>query len=390
MVSWANLAANLQSISRLLGWRSGDAMVSWLPLYHDMGLITLLMGIANQGSLYLMRPDQFIRDPMRWIRAMSGRQHSVCPSFGIDYAARRLSPEDIEGVDLTSWKSLATGAECIDLTALHAFSRLVEPAGFNPTALIAAYGLAEATLLVTGTPFDQPISALRIDESSLRPGQQVAVLDCAQFTGQQLPGTGWIAGLGPAGSEVSVIDQNGALLPDGVLGEIAVSSPSVAMGYRGDKSGPGTSTRFSDAGVLHTGDAGFCYSGEVFVLGRMGSALKVRGKSVFMEDLETRLAAATGIPKCKFCAVAHSGVGRPGVALFAETLAGSWVGTARRLLRSDLGPDPTVQIVIGPRRFIRRTSSGKPCRQKMWALLIAGDLVEGTVIDDQPHLRGAG
>ena len=93
MVSWANLAANLRSISRLLGWRSGDAMVSWLPLYHDMGLITLLMGIANQGSLYLMRPDQFVRDPMRWIRAMSGRQHSVCSSFGIDYAARRLSPE---------------------------------------------------------------------------------------------------------------------------------------------------------------------------------------------------------------------------------------------------------------------------------------------------------
>ncbi|KRE25317.1 hypothetical protein ASG82_17180 [Mycobacterium sp. Soil538] len=381
MVSWVNLAANLQSISRLLGWQSGDAMASWLPLYHDMGLITLLMGIANQGSIYLMRPDQFIRDPMRWIRAMSGLQHSVCPSFGIDYAARRLSREDIEGVDLTSWKSLATGAERVDLTALHAFSRLVEPAGFTPTALIAAYGLAEATLLVTGTPFDEPISALRIDESSLRPGQQVAVLDCVQFTGQQLPGAGWIAGVGPAGTEVSVVDQNGARLPDGVLGEIAVSSPSVAMGYRGDKSGPGTSTRFADAGVLYTGDAGFCYGGEVFVLGRMGSTLKVRGRSVFMEDVETRLAAATGIPKGKFCAVAHSAVGLPGIALFVETSAGSWVDTARRLLRSELGPSPTVQIVIGPRRFIRRTSSGKPCREKMWALLMAGDLVEGTVID---------
>jgi len=113
----------------------------------------------------------------------------------------------------------------------------------------------------------------------------------------------------------------------------------------------------------------------------MGSALKIRGKSVFMEDLESRLAAATGIPKCKFCAVAHSGVGLPGVALFVEASAGSWVDTARRLLRSDLGPAPTIQIVIGPRRFIRRTSSGKPCRQKMWGLLVAGDLVEGTVID---------
>ena len=388
MVSWANLAENLQSITRKIGWRSGDVAVSWLPLYHDMGLISLLMGIANQGSFYLMRPDQFIRDPMRWIRTMSGLHHTVSPSFGLDYAARRLSPEDVAGVDLTSWRSLVTGAECVDLTALHAFSRLVEPAGFNPTALIAAYGLAEATLLVTGTPVDEPISAIRIDKSSLRLGQPVAVLDCAQFTGQQLPGTGWIAGLGPAGSEVSIIDQDGARLPDGTLGEIAVSSPSVAMGYRGDRSDPGTSTRFADAGVLHTGDAGFCYAGQVFVLGRMGSALKVRGKSVFMEDVETRLAAATGIPKGKFCAVAHSGVGLPGVALFVETSAGSWVGTARRLLRSELGPAPTVQIVIGPRRFIRRTSSGKPRRKKMWALLVAGDLVEGTVIDSQPHLRG--
>ena len=387
MVSWANLAANLQSITRMIGWRSGDALTSWLPLYHDMGLISLLMIIANQGSLYLMRPDQFIRDPMRWIRTMSGLQHAVSPSFGIDYAARRLSPEDIEGLDLTSLKSLTTGAECVDLTALHAFSRLLEPAGFNPTALIAAYGLAEATLLVTGTPVDEPISAIRIDKSSLRPGQQVAVLDCAQFTGQRLPGTGWIAGLGPAGSEVSIIDQHGARLPDGALGEIAVSSPSVALGYHGDKWDPGTSTRFADAGVLHTGDAGFCHAGQVFVLGRMGSALKVRGKSVFMEDLETRLAAATGIPKGKFCAVAHSGVGRPGVALFVETSAVSWVGTARRLLRSELGPTPTVQIVIGPRRLIRRTSSGKPRRKKMWALLMAGDLVEGTVIDSQLPVR---
>jgi acyl-CoA synthetase (AMP-forming)/AMP-acid ligase II len=382
MVSWANLAANLQSISRTIGWRSGDVAMSWLPLYHDMGLISLLMGIANQGSFYLMRPDQFIRDPLRWIRTMSGLQHTVSPSFGLDYAARRLSPEDVAGVDLTSLRSLVTGAECVDLAALHAFCRLVEPVGFDPTALIAAYGLAEATLLVTGTPVDEPISAVRIDKSSLRLGGPVAVVDCAQFTGQQLPGTGWIAGLGPAGSEVSIIDRAGARLPDGALGEIAVSSPSVAIGYRGDRSDQGTSTRFADAGVLHTGDAGFCYAGQVFVLGRMGSALKVRGRSVFMEDVESRLAAATGIPKGKFCAVAHSGVGLPGIALFVETSAGSWVGTARRLLRSDLGPAPTVQIVIGPRGFIRRTSSGKPRREKMWALLVAGDLVEGTVIDD--------
>jgi acyl-CoA synthetase (AMP-forming)/AMP-acid ligase II len=384
MVSWVNLAGNLRSITSTIGWRPGDAGVSWLPLYHDMGLIGLLMGIANQGSVHLMRPDQFIRDPMRWIRAMSRAHHTGSPSFGLDYAARRLSPDDVAGVDLTSWRSLITGAEPVDLNALHAFCRLLKPAGFNPTALIAAYGLAEATLLVTGTRVDEPISAIRIDKSSLRMGQRVAVLDQARFGGLPLPGTGWIAGLGSPGTEVSVIDADGATLPDGTLGQIVVSSPSVAMGYRGDGSNRGTSTRFAGAGVLHTGDAGFCYGGEVFVLGRMGSALKIRGKTVFMEDVETRLAAETGIPRGKFCAVAHSGVGLPGIALFVETCAGSWVETARRVLRTDLGTAPALRIVVGPRGFIRRTTSGKPRREKMWALLVAGELTEGTVIDAAP------
>ena len=132
MVSWANLADNLQSITRKIGWHSGDVSVSWLPLYHDMGLMSLLMGIANQGTFYLMRPDQFIRDPMRWIRALSGAHHTVSPSFGLDYAAHRLLTEDVAGVDLTSCRSLVIGAEPVDLNALHAFCRLVQTGGIQP------------------------------------------------------------------------------------------------------------------------------------------------------------------------------------------------------------------------------------------------------------------
>lgn len=137
-VGWANLDDNLQAITRKIDWRPGDVSVSWLPLYHDMGLITMLMGVANQGSCYLMRPDQFIREPVRWIRAMTGAQHTASPPFGIDFVARRVRSEDVAGLDLSSWRSIVTGAEPVDLSATGAFSRLLAPAGFEPTALLAA------------------------------------------------------------------------------------------------------------------------------------------------------------------------------------------------------------------------------------------------------------
>ncbi|PSR61750.1 aminopeptidase [Nocardia sp. MDA0666] len=373
-VSWHNLANNIRMISRLIDWRPGEAMVSWLPLYHDMGLVgAFLTTVANQGDLYLMRPDQFVRDPARWLRAMAHAQHSPSPSFALGYVAHRVSPDDIADLDLSGWRTLAVGSEPVEVEDLRSFAELTGARGFSARAYTLAYGLAEATLMVTSSARDRPLTALRVDTATLRPGEPVRIIaEVALADDRWVSGPGWITGLGYSTPEstVVVVDDDGRELPDGVLGEMVVIGDSVALGYT---DGAGGATRITD-GRLYTGDAGFRYHDEVFVLGRMGTSLKVRGRSVFMEDIESRVARETGITKGKLAAVSLTGGAAPGIVLFAETAPGEWITRARTVVRGELGPAGTVGVVTGPRGFIRRTSSGKPRRRHMWQLYTEGRL----------------
>lgn len=380
-VSWRNLANNIAMITALVDWRPGEAMVSWLPLYHDMGLVgAFLTTVTNQGDLYLMRPDQFVRDPVRWLRAMTRAQHSPSPSFALGYVAHRVRPQDITGLDLSGWRTLAVGSEPVEVADLQAFARLTAPRGFSMKAYTLAYGLAEATLMVSSSARDRPITSLRLDTTALRFGRPVTVLEeQTPADGRTVAGSGWINGLGFSTPEstVRVVDADGHELPDGTLGEMTVTGASVALGYSGPP-GPAATTRIED-GVLYTGDAGFRYRGEVFVLGRMGSSLKVRGRPVFMEDLESRVAQETGITKGKLAAVAVPDAGEPGVALFAEAAPGGWIARAREIIGGQLGPGRPVTVVTGPRGIIHRTSSGKPRRRHMWQRFCEG-MLDGAVV----------
>ncbi|MCU1646934.1 MAG: aminopeptidase [Nocardia sp.] len=382
-VSWRNLANNIAMISRLIDWRPGEALVSWLPLYHDMGLVgAFLTTVTNQGDLYLMRPDQFVRDPARWLRAMAHAQHSPSPSFALGYVAHRVRPEEIADLDLSGWRTLAIGSEPVEVSDLQSFANLTGPRGFSMGSYTLAYGLAEATLMVTSSHTRSPITALRVDNPNLRFGEPVPILEEALLDDtHRVFGAGWITGLGYSTPEstVTVVDDEGRELPDGVLGEMVVTGGSVALGYSGTP-GAGSSTHITD-GKLYSGDAGFRYRDQVFVLGRMGSSLKVRGRSVFMEDIESRVAQETGLTKGKLAAVGISTAGEQGIALFAETAAGDWIAEARKIIRGHLGPAQTVHIVTGSRGLIRRTSSGKPRRRHMWQLLRDGALA-GAVLHD--------
>ncbi|WP_433194182.1 AMP-binding protein [Nocardia sp. CA-107356] len=380
-VSWHNLANNIAMISTLIDWRSGETMVSWLPLYHDMGLVgAFLTTVTNQGDLYLMRPDQFVRDPARWLRAMTQAQHTPSPSFALGYVAHRVAPEEIADLDLSGWRTLAVGSEPVEVADLQSFANLAGSRGFSTNAYTLAYGLAEATLMVTSSARNRPITALRLDNPNLRFGEPITILaeELLDDT-HRVEGSGWITGLGYSTPEstVRVVDEHGRELPDGILGEMIVVGDSVALGYSGEPDA-GSSTRIVES-VLFSGDAGFLHNGEVFVLGRMGSSLKVRGRSVFMEDIESRVAQETGITKGKLAAVAITEAGAQGIALFAESAPGDWLAEARRIIRGELGPAQTVTIVTGPRGIIRRTSSGKPRRRHMWQLFVDGALADATV-----------
>ncbi|HEX2312155.1 MAG TPA: AMP-binding protein [Thermomonospora sp.] len=388
-VSWRNLEANLAVIKHLTSWRDGDAFASWLPLYHDMGLIGGLFFMAvTQGDLWLMRPDQFVRDPGRWVDCFDAGRATITasPSFAYGYLARRLSPERLRGLDLSRWRIAVVGAEAVDAAALDAFARLAEGTGFSRATYRPAYGLAENTLAVTAPEPGRIARVIRPDWDTVRFGEPVTVLEAATFGERPIPpGAGWLVGHGlpphpaPGGEPVGVyvVDEDGERLPDGCLGELVVTGTSVAEGYHAGQEGK--ATRFVDS-ELRTGDGGFVHDGDLYVLGRMGDSLKLRGRTVYVEDLDAKVAAGTGLGRGRVAVVSTVADGRAGVAVFAEADPGAWADDARRLLRELLGPEPAITVVAGPRGLIRRTSSGKVRRRQLWRELGAGRLTGATLL----------
>ncbi len=383
-VTWDNLAANFRIIARMNAWRDGDAMASWLPLYHDMGLIGLfLFPICSQGSLWLMRPDQFIRDPLRWLACFTPGKAtaSASPSFAFAYATRRVKPERLAGLDLSEWKSVCIGAETTDVAALAGFARFAAGTGFRPHTFQPSYGLAECTLAVTSPPPGDLSEVVRPDWAKLRFGEPVQLDAKGRLSEADTPpGSGWMIGHGlpdPAdGLTVRLVDHDGGELPDGCLGEIAVRGSSVAAGYHAGREG--VSSRFVD-GELRTGDAGFLHEGQLYVLGRMGESVKLRGRNVYVEDLDVKVAAAAGVERGSVVVVGALREGRPGLVVFVEANPGPWTGDVAAQLRGEFGPDPFLTVVAGRRGLIHRTSSGKPRRRHMWELFQSGAMPRATV-----------
>ncbi|MFD7668745.1 AMP-binding protein [Streptomyces sp. NPDC059788] len=380
-VAWANLEANIRLILDRLGWRAGDAAASWLPLHHDMGLIgCLLAPVSAQGDVWLMRPEQFIRDPARWLRTFAVAAHTAAPPFAFAYAVRRLG-ERLADLDLSAWRNAIVGAEPIDPRVLERFAELAAPAGFSPGVYLPSYGLAEATLAVTVHSPGTRVPTVRVDTGDLRFGHPVTIDATREFASAERiddSEDGWVVGCGHPGDGVGVaiVDEEGKPLPDGHLGEIEVTGPSVAGGYHAGRTG---STRFTPDG-LRTADAGFFHQGELFVLGRMGDSLKAHGRSVYMEDLEAKVVSATGIAREKCAVVGVGGGGEASVTLFAEKAAGAWVEDATRALRGALSDEVVITVVVGGSGLISRTSSGKPKRRHMWEQLRSGGLKNARVL----------
>jgi acyl-CoA synthetase (AMP-forming)/AMP-acid ligase II len=380
MVTWENLEANVELIARTAGFKEDDEVSSWLPLYHDMGLIGCFIApIAWQMDLWLMRPDTFIREPSRWVRTFAHAVHTAAPPFAYAYAARRIKPEQLEGVDLSGWETAIIGAEPIDPHALEVFARLTEPFGFRREALKPAYGMAEATLLITMDREDRRPLAVRPDEASLEFGKPVRILSEHEL-GEESVGAkaGWVVGCGTPEDDVPVliVDDDRRELGEGFLGEIVVGGKSACVGYYAGAEAK--STRF-EGGVVYTGDAGFYHRGQLFVLGRMGDSIKVRGRSVYVEDLESKVAEVSRLGKGRVVVVGVPGAGTKGLALFVETEDAGWVADVREMLRRRVGDEVEVTIVIGS-GLIQRTSSGKPRRRYMWERLRAGRMDGARVV----------
>jgi acyl-CoA synthetase (AMP-forming)/AMP-acid ligase II len=288
VLSHANVLANIHAIGRACRINRRDVGVSWLPLYHDMGLIgTLLFCIYWRIPLALMSPLAFLSRPSRWLWAIHQHRGTLSPAPNFAYAlcARRVSAAEREGLDLSSWRLAFNGAEPVNLRTLVDFERAFAPHGFRASAMLPVYGLAEATVAVTFHAPDAPLTHQVVDRRGLADGRarpsrgkgSMAVVS----VGRALPG-----------HEVVVLDAAARPLGDGEVGHIVVRGPSVMRGYFEHAEATRAVKR---DGWLWTGDLGYFSDGELFVTGRAKDLILVRGHNHYAEDIERVAERVAGV-----------------------------------------------------------------------------------------------
>jgi len=290
MVSHDNLLHNMAAIAATFDSSAETPMLSWLPAFHDMGLIgCVLHPMLHGSSNILMAPAAFLQRPLRWLQAIS-RFHvhtSGAPNFAYDLCVRRTTPEQRATLDLRSWRVAFNGAEPVRARTVSAFTRAFAPHGFRPDAMLPCYGLAEATLLVTGDPCGTPTTVAAFDPGDLERATATPVND-PRAVSRELVGCGHLA---VSGRLVIVDPESRALLPDGAIGEIWLASPSVAQGYwqlpaQTDDTFRATLAGSGEGPFLRTGDLGFLRAGQLFIAGRLKDLIIVDGRNLYPQDLE--------------------------------------------------------------------------------------------------------
>jgi phthiocerol/phenolphthiocerol synthesis type-I polyketide synthase C len=291
MVSHRNLLHNLDAIRRAWGHGDDNAIaVFWLPLHHDMGLIGSILEVIYVGcTSFLMPPEAFIERPMRWLEALSrhGGTITAAPNFAYELCVERSSEEERAALDLSNWSTAMCGAEPVSAATLQRFADAFRPAGFRPEAFNPVYGLAEATLLVSGGP-DWAVPVVRhVDGVALREHHVVNVAP-------EHPAATPFVGCGRAqhGHEIVIVDPaTRRPCAASEVGEIWLAGGSIAQGYWGRPAE--TEETFSaflaDSGrgpFFRTGDLGFQLEGELFIAGRLKDLIVIRGRNYYPEDIE--------------------------------------------------------------------------------------------------------
>lgn len=374
-LSHESLLAQLAALRALLPPEEGAPQkgVSWLPLYHDMGLIgCLLQAVFYPAPLVLIPPELFLARPALWLRAIARHRGtiSVAPSFAYALCGRRVRDEELDGADLSSWRLALCGAEPVSPDALEHFAKRFEPFGFDRRTLRPVYGLAEASLAVTFAPGGREVKALRVDPVRLA------------ATGEAVDGTRAIASVGAPvpGTDLEVRGPDGRLAGERRVGRIFVRGPSVMTGYFGL---PEVTRTVLTRGWLDTGDLGFVAGGELYVCGREKNVIVIRGANHLPHEFEECLAGVQGVRAG--CAVALGFVpdGEDGEQLLVLTERSRDGGKAdgderaaeriRRAILAQTGIRPHTVRLLAP-GTIPRTSSGKLRRNEALRRYLAGEL----------------
>jgi acyl-CoA synthetase (AMP-forming)/AMP-acid ligase II len=305
VVTHANLIHNSRVLQQVWGTTDSSVLVSWLPLFHDLGLIgNIIHTLFFGATCILMSPTSFVRRPVRWLHAISKYRATIsgCPNFGYELCCRKVSSEDASHLDLRCWSIAYSGAEPVRIKTLRRFEEKFAPCGLGPNAFLPGYGLAEATLVVSAHQRGTPLRTIQLSTDSLEKRYAVA------FAG----GRGRIrtyvsCGVTHCGDEIAIVDDlSRGRLPENSVGEIWVRGASVAKSYWNDAQGTeatfGAFLADGSGPFLRTGDLGLLNQGDLFVIGRLKDLILIRGRNYFPEDIELTVEEAHPALRPGYCA----------------------------------------------------------------------------------------
>lgn len=381
MVTHGNLLANAASTSGAFPPREGQMYGGWLPNYHDMGLMGIILTplLAGCGTA-LMSPLAFLRRPRAWLELVDRFDIALspAPNFAYELCLSRMADDDLDGLDLSRWTYAGSGSEPVNANVLDAFAKRFAPAGFRPESFAPSFGMAEATLLVSASPGRRPV-VLRCDPAAL---ERNRVAPAADGAGRALVSLGV-----PRDLEVRVVDPDTLReLPPGRVGEIWLRGRSVVRGYWRNEEATRATFGFrlgEDSGFLRTGDLGALVDGELYVTGRIKEVMIFKGRNIHPHDVEHELrlhheplrdtvGSVVSVPTPdghdERLVVIHEVRRRSTEHDLADLAAKMRTTVAREFgLR-------THSVLLMRRGGVRRTTSGKVQRSAMRTLFLRGEL----------------
>ncbi len=428
-ITHLNLATNVVQVIEALEGEEGDRGVSWLPFFHDMGLVTIMVSPMIGHYVTFMTPAAFVRRPGRWIREMArkpgdtGGVISVAPNFAFDHAAARGVPRDgEEPLDLSNVKSVLNGSEPISSATVRRFNEAFAPFGFQPQAIKPSYGLAEATLFVSTTPAGDPPTIISVDRDALNEHRFIQVPDDSPKAVPQAS-----AGkIGVAEWAVIVDAESATELTDGQIGEIWISGQNMGTGYWAkpeetretfqntlkSRTSPSHAEGASDdASWVRTGDYGAFHGGELYITGRVKDLVIIDGRNHYPQDLEYSAQEASKALRTGYVAAfsvpanqlpdevfdnAHAGLKRDPddtseqLVIVAERAPGAHkldVAPITDDIRAAVAVRHGVtvrDVLLTPAGAIPRTSSGKIGRRACRSAYLDGSLRSGKVANAFP------
>ncbi|GMK39953.1 acyl-CoA synthetase [Paenibacillus sp. CCS19] len=296
MVTHDNIMTNIRMMRNTYRFPAEGVFVSWLPLFHDMGLIGMMLSSACNGfHCVLLSPVTFLQSPITWLNAISKHKGNItaAPNFAYDLCARKIKEEQIDALDLSAFTHALCGAEPIKMSTARNFINRFARAGFRSEAFCPSYGLAEATLMVSGAQSDQAPKSLIVHKKPLLQNRIVIASDDF-LAGPNVNELTELVNCGPISDELNlqIVDpDSGIVCPPDRIGEIWMAGAAVAQGYWNRPEATESTFRARIAGeegvsFLRTGDLGFKQSGELFIAGRLKDIIMIRGENHYPNDIE--------------------------------------------------------------------------------------------------------